>query len=42
LTQIIDLGQQCLQGSFVKPGKENPPRRTTPLQLVECDTMETS
>jgi SAM-dependent methyltransferase len=40
LTKVIDLGQQCLQGSFVKPGKENPPRRTIPLQLVRCDAMQ--
>jgi SAM-dependent methyltransferase len=37
LTKVIDLGEQCLQGSFVKPGKESPPRRTIPLRLVRCD-----
>ena len=26
LTRVIDLGDQYLQGSFVKPGKELPPR----------------
>ncbi len=27
LTRVIDLGEQYLQGSFVKPGKEMPPTR---------------
>ena len=27
LTKVIDLGEQFLQGSFVKPGKEMPPVR---------------
>jgi SAM-dependent methyltransferase len=37
LTRVIDLGEQHLQGSFVKPGKEDPPRRRIPLQLLRCD-----
>jgi SAM-dependent methyltransferase len=37
LTRVIDLGDQYLQGSFVKPGKEDPPRRRIPTVLVRCD-----
>jgi 2-polyprenyl-3-methyl-5-hydroxy-6-metoxy-1,4-benzoquinol methylase len=37
LTQVINLGDQYLQGSFVKPGKEMPPTRKIPLSLVRCD-----
>lgn len=37
LTKVIDLGQQHLQGSFVKPGKELPPMRKIPTVLVRCD-----
>jgi SAM-dependent methyltransferase len=37
LTKVIDLGEQYLQGSFIKPGKVDPPKRKTPLALVRCD-----
>ena len=37
LTKVIDLGEQYLQGSFVKPGKEIPPLRKIPCTLVRCD-----
>ena len=37
LTPVINLGSQYLQGSFVKPGKENPPMRKIALSLVRCD-----
>ena len=37
LTKVIDLGDQYLQGSFVKPGKEIPPSRKIPATLVRCD-----
>lgn len=37
LTQVIDLGDQYLQGSFIKPGKETPPLRKIPTKLVRCD-----
>ena len=37
LTQVINLGEQYLQGSFVKPGKEIPSMRKIPLSLVRCD-----
>ena len=37
LTKVIDLGEQYLQGSFVKPGKELPPMRKIPVTLLRCD-----
>jgi SAM-dependent methyltransferase len=37
LTPVINLGDQYLQGSFVKPGKELPSTRTIPMSLVRCD-----
>lgn len=37
LTKVIDLGEQYLQGSFVKPSKEMPPIRKIPVSLVRCD-----
>jgi SAM-dependent methyltransferase len=37
LTEVIDLGEQYLQGSFIKPGKELPPMRKIPTSLVRCD-----
>jgi len=37
LTPVINLGDQYLQGSFVKPGKEMPPIRSIPMSLVRCD-----
>ena len=39
LTPVISLGDQNLQGSFVKPGKEMPPTRKIPMSLVRCDPM---
>jgi 2-polyprenyl-3-methyl-5-hydroxy-6-metoxy-1,4-benzoquinol methylase len=39
LTKVIDLGDQYLQGSFIKPGKELPPMRKIPTTLVRCDPM---
>ena len=38
LSKVIDLGEQHLQGSFVKTGKELPPLRKIPLRLLRCDT----
>ncbi len=40
LTKVIDLGEQYLQGSFVKPGKEIPPLRKIPCTLVRCDVTK--
>ncbi len=37
LTKVIDLGEQNLQGSFIKPGKELPPTRKIACTLVRCD-----
>jgi len=37
LTKVIDLGEQHIQGSFVKEGYEAPPLRRIPLQLLRCD-----
>lgn len=37
LTPVIDLGDQYLQGLFVKPGRDLPPQRKIPMSLVRCD-----
>ncbi len=37
LTPVIDLGEQFLQGSFVKDGKELPPMRKIPCEIVRCN-----
>lgn len=37
LTKVIDLGEQHLQGSFIKPAKELPPMRKIPCVLLRCD-----
>ncbi len=37
LSDVFDLGEQYLQGSFVKPGKEVPPTRRIQTALVRCD-----
>lgn len=37
LTKVIDIGEQFLQGSFIKPGKEVPPMRKIPTVLLRCD-----
>lgn len=37
LTKVIDLGEQYLQGSFLKPGKQIPPMRKIPMTLLRCD-----
>jgi SAM-dependent methyltransferase len=39
LTKVIDLGEQHLQGSFIKPGKELPPLRKISTELVRCNPM---
>jgi SAM-dependent methyltransferase len=39
LTPVINLGDQHLQGSFIKPGKEMPPTRKISTSLVRCDPM---
>jgi len=40
LKPVIDLGDQYLQGSFLKEGKENPPLRKIPTRLVRCNPEE--
>ncbi len=37
LIDVVDLGEQCLQGAFVKQGMMEPPRRKLPTRLVRCD-----
>lgn len=37
LTPVINLGEQYLQGSFIKPEKPAPAHRKIPLSLVRCD-----
>lgn len=39
LTPVIDLGEQYLQGSFYKEGKEIPPMRKIPCTLLRCNPM---
>lgn len=39
LTKVIDLGEQYLQGSFVKPQRRMPTTRKLPTSLVRCDPM---
>lgn len=39
LTPVIDLGEQHLQGSFIKEGKELPPMRKIPCQIVRCNPV---
>lgn len=39
LIPVINLGQQYLQGSFVKEGKEIPPMRKIPCEIVRCNPM---
>ncbi len=40
LTDVVDLGEQFLQGSFVKEGVIDPPRRRLPTRLVRCDVSQ--
>src|ERR1043166_7490464 len=39
LTPVINLGEQYLQGSFNKPGKQTAPTRKIKCSLVRCDPM---
>ena len=40
LKPVISLGEQHLQGSFYKEGKETPPLRKIDCSLVRCDPTE--
>lgn len=37
LHPVVDLREQYLQGSFIKPGMPGPPSARIPMQLVRCD-----
>lgn len=37
LVEVVDLGDQCLQGAFVKSDTPAPPRRKLPTRLIRCD-----
>src|SRR5438552_14880530 len=37
LSPVIDLGEQFVQGAFIKPGVEPPTTRRIPLRLIRCD-----
>ena len=39
LSTVIDLGEQYLQGSFIKPGRVMPPLQRIPTELVRCDPV---
>ena len=40
LTKVIDLGEQYLQGSFVKPGQITPIEKKFPTSLVLCSSLK--
>ncbi|MEO6330172.1 MAG: class I SAM-dependent methyltransferase [Ginsengibacter sp.] len=40
LNQVIELGPQYLQGSFIKPGKEMPSNRRIDCTLIRCNPQE--
>ena len=40
LKEVIDLGEQFFQGSFMKDEIPNPPLRKTPNLVVRCDTSK--
>jgi hypothetical protein len=40
LAPVIDLGDQFLQGSFLKPQMQPPPKRKVPTRLVRCDVSK--
>jgi SAM-dependent methyltransferase len=42
LTPVIDLGDQYLQGSFIKDGSPPPPMTKFPMLLMRCDTTKNS
>jgi SAM-dependent methyltransferase len=37
MEDVVDLGEQFLQGSFYKKGYVEPPRRKLPTKLIRCD-----
>ena len=40
LVEVIDLGDQYLQGSFVKKGMNSPTTRKIPTRLMRCDVSK--
>lgn len=40
LRDVIDLGNQYFQGSFLKEGVASPPKRKVPNLIVRCDTAK--
>jgi hypothetical protein len=40
LEKVIDLGEQYLQGSFLKPGSDTPPMRRISTAVVRCDPAQ--
>ncbi len=40
LQKVIDLGEQHLQGSFLKAGSDVPPLRRIPTAVVRCDPAQ--
>lgn len=40
LSEVIDLGNQYFQGSFIKEGMPPAPKRKTPNSIVRCDTSK--
>lgn len=40
LIKVIDLGEQYLQGSFIKPGRDTPPLRRISTELIRCNPMK--
>ena len=40
LEEIVDLGEQFLQGSFVQKDSVEPPRRKLPTRLIRCDVTK--
>ena len=40
LVEVIDLGDQYFQGSFIKEGTNKPPIRKVPNLIVRCDTSK--
>src|SRR5688572_32582625 len=40
LKEVINLGEQYLQGSFEKEGQQPPPMRKIPCSLVRCNPEE--
>lgn len=40
LTEVLDLGEQYIQGAFEHPDSPSPPRRKVSNRIVRCDTSK--